>query len=170
MNNPMATGTLTTVEEYLNTSYSPDCDYVDGEVLERNVGEWDHARLQAALASYFYSREKQTGLLVVTEQRVQVTATRFRVPDICVIAGPSPNEQILHSPPFLCIEILFRDDRYTAIREKIDDYLRFGVKYVWVIDPATHRADVYSASGSTEVTDGILFTRDPDLAVPLSEL
>jgi len=42
----MATGTLVSVEEYLNTSYSPDCDYVDGEVLERNLGEREHSELQ----------------------------------------------------------------------------------------------------------------------------
>ena len=35
----MAVGTLVSVEEYLHTSYQPDCDYVDGEVQERNLGE-----------------------------------------------------------------------------------------------------------------------------------
>ncbi len=81
---------MVTVEEYLNTSYSPDCDFVDGRIVQRNVGEWDHSRLQAALASYFYTREKQFGLLVVTEQRVQVTATRFRIPDVCLVTAPAP--------------------------------------------------------------------------------
>ena len=27
------------LQEYLETSYRPDCDYLDGELLERNVGE-----------------------------------------------------------------------------------------------------------------------------------
>jgi hypothetical protein len=31
-----------TVAEYLRTVYEPDCDYVDGRVEERNVGEFDH--------------------------------------------------------------------------------------------------------------------------------
>jgi hypothetical protein len=35
----MATNVLIPVSEYLKTSYSPDCDYVDGEVQERNLGE-----------------------------------------------------------------------------------------------------------------------------------
>ena len=30
---------LIPVDEYLRTSYRPDCDYVDGEVLERNSGD-----------------------------------------------------------------------------------------------------------------------------------
>ena len=34
----MAVGIQVSVEEYLHTSYRPDCDYVDGEVQERNLG------------------------------------------------------------------------------------------------------------------------------------
>ena len=37
---------LVTVGEYLRTVYEPDCDYVDGRVEERNVGEFDHGLLQ----------------------------------------------------------------------------------------------------------------------------
>lgn len=43
----MPAETLISVEEYLATSYRPDCDYVDGQVLERNLGEWEHGSLQA---------------------------------------------------------------------------------------------------------------------------
>lgn len=45
----MATNTVIPVSEYLRTSYSPDCDYVDGEVQERNTGETDHGELQGEL-------------------------------------------------------------------------------------------------------------------------
>ncbi len=51
----MASRTLISVEEYLRTSYRPDCDYVDGEVLERNVGELDHSWLQTALSAYLFA-------------------------------------------------------------------------------------------------------------------
>jgi hypothetical protein len=32
-----------TLSEYLAASYRPDREYLDGELLERNVGEWDAA-------------------------------------------------------------------------------------------------------------------------------
>jgi Uma2 family endonuclease len=39
----MAT-TLVSVERYLRTSYPDgDCEYVDGEIVEPNLGEIDHA-------------------------------------------------------------------------------------------------------------------------------
>ena len=43
--------TLVSVEEYLRTSY-PDADreYIDGRIVERNVGEVDHSDLQTAIA------------------------------------------------------------------------------------------------------------------------
>jgi hypothetical protein len=55
----MATSSLVSVDEYLATSYRPDCDYVDGVLLERNAGEFDHGRLQTALAAFYYNHRKQ---------------------------------------------------------------------------------------------------------------
>jgi hypothetical protein len=55
----MASRTLISVEEYLRTSYRPDCEYVDGEVLERNMGEKSHAKLQKAILLYLSAREKE---------------------------------------------------------------------------------------------------------------
>src|ERR1700682_1260705 len=101
----MPTGELISVSEYLSTTYRPDCDYVDGVVLERNFGEYDHARLQGEVLAYFHARRKKWGLRAAPEQRVQVSLTRFRVPDVCVVVG-EPAEQIFRTPPFICIEIL----------------------------------------------------------------
>ena len=120
----MATGTLVSVEEYLNTSYDPDCDYVDGEVLERNLGEREHSELQAELIVYLATLRKKYGFHIFAEQRVQVRPTRFRIPDICVVLGKRPSTAIFVEPPFLCIEILSKEDRYSSMREKIADYLK----------------------------------------------
>jgi Uma2 family endonuclease len=166
----MSTAATVLLEEYLQTSYRPDCEYVDGELLERNVGEWDHSRLQGLLYRYLGNREKEWGILVVPEQRVQVKARRFRVPDITVLTGQAPTGGTITDPPFLCIEVLSPEDRMQQMQERIDDYLTFGVRYVWLIHPGTRRAFVYTAEGVREVKDGLLSTSDPDIRVPLSEL
>ena len=166
----MAAGTQISVSEYLSTSYRPDCDYVDGEVLERNVGEYDHAKLQKKLILYFGNREKQWHVHVVPEQRVQVSPTRFRVPDVCVVAGAEPDEQILTKPPMLCIEILSPEDTMSRTLDRVNDFLTFGVSRVWVLDPRTKRAYDYTAAGMREVKDGVLRTDDPQITVPLAEL
>lgn len=161
---------LVSVEEYLRTVYEPDCDYVDGVVLERNVGERDHADWQLEIAAYLRERRKQWNIYVAIEARVQVSRTRYRVPDICVFLEPRPDEQIFTHPPFLCIEILSPEDRMSRMQVKIDDYLSFGVPYVWVIDPQTHKGWIYTSQGMTEVRDGVLRTHEPEITVPLQEL
>jgi len=166
----MATATLVSVEQYLSTPYSPDCDYVDGVVLERNVGELNHSTVQGELYFWFRTRRRDLRTWAYTEQRVQVKPTRYRVPDVCVVVGEKPQEQIFTKPPFLCIEILSPDDRMSELLDKIGDYLEFGVRYVWVIDPTSRRAWVHTAAGSHEIRDLVLRTDNPEIAVPLAEI
>jgi len=161
---------LISVDEYLRTAYSPDCDYVDGEVQERNLGERDHSDLQGEFIHYFRARRRQWKVYAYPEQRVQVSPTRFRIPDVCVYAGDKPQEQVFRTPPFICIEVLSPDDRTSRVQQRIDDYLAFGVQYVWVIDPASRRAWVHTKDGVQEAKDHILRTENPALTVPLAEI
>ncbi|HYW42140.1 MAG TPA: Uma2 family endonuclease [Bryobacteraceae bacterium] len=164
----MRTDELISVREYLSTSYDPDCDYVDGVVVERNVGEKDHGKLQKALIMYFEMRRREWGTFVIQEQRVQVSPTRFRIPDVCVVLGPEPSEQIFTTPPFICIEVLSPEDRMAAMQERVDDYMRMGVSYVWIINPRNRKAYRGTSTGFHEVTE--LRTENPEMAVPLEAL
>jgi Uma2 family endonuclease len=163
--------TLVSVEEYLNTSFDDgDREYVDGVIVERNLGEKAHSKSQRKLVIFFGGLEHTLRTYCFPEQRVQVTATRFRVPDVCVYIGEEPEEEIFRTPPFLVVEILSKDDRASDLQEKIDDYLAFGVAFVWVIDPRRRAGIVHTAEGSWEARDGVLTTRDPNIDLPLAEL
>jgi Uma2 family endonuclease len=165
----MATRTLIPVEEYLRTVYRPDCDYVDGEVVERNWGERDHGRLQLRLGAYFLARQAQWNTYAIVEQCVQVRPGKFRVPDVCVVLG-STQEQVLTTPPFLCVEILTPEDRMSRLQERIDDYFAMGVANVWVVDPARRCAFYATAAGDLHRVTDALRTNDPVLEIPLSEI
>jgi Uma2 family endonuclease len=156
--------TLVSVEEYLHTSYSPDREYVDGVVLERNLGEKPHSKILTRLAFLLMHGKR---IQPWVEQRVQVSPTRFRVPDVCVTVG-EPAEDIFTTPPLICIEILSPEDRLARLQEKIDDYLDFGVRHVWVIDPATRRAYACDRAGMHLITE--LATSDPELRIPLDQV
>jgi len=166
----MSTAVFVPVSEYLDAVYRPDREYIDGEVLERNLGELDHSRFQMLLSRYLSNREKQWGIVVLPEQRVQVKATRFRVPDVTVVSGPLPTTSILREAPFLCIEILSKGDSMDDVQERIDDYLAFGVPHVWVVNPRKLRAFHYTVDGIKEAKDGILRTTNPEIVVPILEL
>jgi Uma2 family endonuclease len=164
----MRTEELISVREYLTTDYSPDGDYVDGVVEERNLGERDHAQLQGAVMMYFYERRKQWNVRVYPSLRMQVSPARFRVADACVFAGLEPDEQIPSAPPLISIEILSPEDRLSKVRERVDDYLHFGVLYVWLLDPRTRKAYRCTAEGMLEVAE--LRTELPAMAVPVVSL
>lgn len=164
----MATGTLISVEKYLSTVYEPECEYVEGEVVDRNVGELDHSAVQTIVTAILYNQRREAGIHVFTEVRVQVAARRFRVPDITVLTKPG-NGRIVREAPFLCIEILSPEDRAGRMQEKIDDYFSFGVRYVWVIDPRNRKGWVYTSEGRIEKT-GVLTTQNPGLRLPLEDL
>ena len=164
----MAVGTATSVEEYLSTTYHPDCDYVDGEVQERNVGEWNHARLQSMILKWLLDREERFRCRAAVEARLQVRPDRFRIPDIMLIRADAADEQIVRTPPLLCIEILSRGDTLNQIWDRIDEYFAMGVPVCWIIDPRKGRAVRAKPGTWAEVTDGIL--RAGEIEMPLAEV
>jgi Uma2 family endonuclease len=166
----MAAATQISVDEYLKTTYRPDRDYVDGEVQERNLGERDHSRPQMRLIMFFGAREREWGIIVMPEQRVQVTPNRFRIPDVCVLPKDAPNEQIVTAAPLICIEILSKDDSFSSIVDRLDDYVSMGVANIWVIDPHKRRAYTYGTDGTIEASDGQLRVANSSISVPLASI
>jgi Uma2 family endonuclease len=165
-----AVSNLVPVEEYLHTLYRPDCDYVDGTLVERNVGKVTHSMAQQELVAYLRERRALWNMFVLQEVRVQVRPTGYRVPEVCAVLGGRPDEEIITKPPFLCVEILSPEDRQNRMQERIDDYLRFGVGYVWLINPQARRAWIYTQDEIREVRDGLLRTAEPEWIVPLAEV
>lgn len=163
----MATALHIPLKDYLKSSFRPDREYVDGEIRERNVGKYEHARVQALLAMWFGRHEKAWGYQVVTEQRVQVSPTRVRIPDVTVLAsGPQPD--VITAPPALVIEILSPEDSYSDTQERAQDYRTMGVETVWIIDPKTRTGRM--CSGPEWVESARLEVKGTPLHVVLADI
>lgn len=131
----MATPSAVPVEEYLRTTYHPDMEYLEGQLVERHVGEYFHSRLQSLIIGILLLRERERRFRVFTEQRVKVSdGPRYRIPDICVKALPHQVTPILLKPD-LAIEVVSPDDQAAEMLAKIGDYLAAGIPYIWVVDP-----------------------------------
>lgn len=155
--------TLLSIDEYLHTSYKPDVDFVDGEIEERNLGEFEHARLQYVLASFFFAKEKAWGIQGVVEQRIRVSPSRVRICDLAILRTDAPREKVTQTPPLICIEILSPEDRLSRAERVLADYLAMGVPNLWLIDPLRRSAYTFDAAG--------LHHADPTrLAVPSSPI
>jgi len=163
----MATILQIPLNEYLGMSYRPDREYVDGEIRERNVGKYEHARIQAMLARWFGNHEQEWGVQVVTEQRVKVSPTRVRVPDVALLPlGAQPD--VIVDPPLLVIEILSPEDSYSDTQERAQDYRAMGVGTVWIIDPKTRTGRM--CSGAEWVEASRLAVKGTPLYVELAEI
>ena len=110
------------------------------------------------------------GVFALQEWRLRLGEGHYRVPDLSIVAGPEPEEDVLSTPPLVCVEIFSPEDRMSRMLEKIAGYLAFGVRYVWVLDPRTRKAYVYSDARIDETQDGILRIEGSPVEIPLSEV
>jgi Uma2 family endonuclease len=159
----MATSTtLISLEEYLQTSYKPDCDFVDDHIEERNVGKFDHNRMQTLAVAWFVTQEKNWGVIALTEQRTRVSGRRVRIPDVCLIRAETPREQVTETPPLLCIEVMSPEDRISRTTKVLDDFAAMGVEHLWIIDPIDRVGYIYQPGGKLQlVTDRLAIPETP---------
>src|SRR5687768_14256938 len=100
---------LVPVEEYLKSSYEPDMEYVDGALVERNLGRKKHSRLQALIPILLAQCEQQYATRVFVEQRIRVSERRYRIPDVCLMAVEHTTDEVFVDAPLLIVEILSPD-------------------------------------------------------------
>jgi len=161
---------LVPVEEYLRTSYEPDVDYVDGYLVDRHVGENEHSELQTQLATILRNHSETWRIRAYVEHRVQVTAKRYRVPDVCVMPRTWRKTPIILEAPMLCIEVLSPEDTFSRTQVKCRDYLAMGVPEVWIFDPEERSAFVMRGEARTEHRAGTLHLAGTEVQINLTEL
>jgi len=138
---------LLSIEEYLNTSYKPDVHFVDGEIEERIVGEYEHGKIQGFIHFLFTLHQDAWGTDAVVEQRIRVKSSRVRVCDVAVLLADTPLEEVTITPPLICIEILSPEDRLPRAERVLADYFAMGVPHIWLVDPLRRTAYTYDSTG-----------------------
>lgn len=161
---------LWTVREYLRTSWSPDREFVDGRIEERNLGEKEHSIIQRYLTFLFMLKRAEWRAEVFPELRTQTQSKRFRVPDVLVMRAGDAFERYVTRPPLIAIEILSPEDTLRGIQEKAGEYRTFGVEHIWIIDPAPRIAYQYTGSALEEILTGELTVPGTPIRVVLSEM
>lgn len=148
----MAVQTLITPEEYLQTAFDgADCEFVDGKILERHLGENPHSTAQARLVEIFCEARKRHPLHSRPELRMQLAPTRFRIPDVAVFHPRKPVDVVPSDPPCIVIEIVSPEDRHTDIVKKLEEYRTWGVPHIWLADPSPRQLSIYEEKGLVAV-------------------
>jgi Uma2 family endonuclease len=127
---------LVSVDEYLNTSYEYDMEYVDGVLVERGMPTLAHSLLQRLLMSWFARFDEEMGFMALQEVRTQIVErARYRIPDTMLCPLPLPGGKVCDIVPLAVIEVLSPDDTLSSTRDRFEDYSRIGVHALVLMDP-----------------------------------
>jgi Uma2 family endonuclease len=142
--------TLISIDEYLHTDYKPDVHFVNGELEERNVGKYDHGKIQGWIFQIFNLNSAAWNTDVTVEQRIQIDSSNVRIADVAIMRSDAPREEVISVPPLICVEVLSPDDRLSRARLVLADYFAMGVPNIWLIDPLRRAAFTFDAKGLHE--------------------
>jgi Uma2 family endonuclease len=181
----MSAATRLSLDEYLALEETkPYLEFVCGEVVPKPMPDDVHAFIQFFLASVlrpFLSRTKlgRGG----SEWRFifgPPGQERAFVPDVSVVLqdrltpGNSLVRQHLRLAPDLAIEILSPNQHAGHFADKLQFYLRHGVRLVWVIDPDGGKVFVFSpdADPQTLTAGDVLDGGDvlPGFSLPVADI
>ena len=137
------------VEEYLALAFPdrPEPDYVHGEVVERALPTPNHSHIQARLILLFAPLLQRVRLELLPELRVRIEPRLFRVVDLAIYRDRRPEGRFGTTPAFIAIEIVSPDDNYHNLTQRLEDYRRWGVPHVWLIDPWLKRLYEHTEAG-----------------------
>jgi Uma2 family endonuclease len=147
-----------TPEELLAMPDGGHFELIDGELTERNMSLLS-SRVAVRLARRLdvHCEEHDLGWVVDAECGYACfpwKPGRIRRPDVSFIAAgrlPSLEERsegYVTIPPDLAVEVVSPNDRVGELDEKVDEYLRAGVRLVWVVRPAARAVQVFRGDRS----------------------
>jgi Uma2 family endonuclease len=124
-------------------------ELVDGEIVMSPAG-LRHEQIVARLIARLWGFVSPRGLGEVfgSSAGYRLPGGNVRSPDVSFVAagrlpeGPAPSG-FGELAPDLAVEVLSPGDDSRTVLDKVGEYLRAGVRVVWVIDPDARRAAIY---------------------------
>jgi Uma2 family endonuclease len=142
------------VEEYLNATYQPDCEYDNGQLIQRaRLGAREGA-VKARLLAYFREIEDAVNARALEDQRIRIVeGKRYRLADLCLVRRPHASARVLVRSPLVVIEIPRPGERPGLTLSRLSDFFQTGVPHLWAVDPAGRRIFAVSRYGIHDVTE-----------------
>ncbi len=159
----MATKTRLSLEEFLAMPGIDEqrLELLDGEVVEKVSSRWGHGRIAFVLARHL----DRLGFVSV-EPRAVIPETAGRgpsapIPDVAFYtSAPPARDEWMSRPPDIAIEVLSPGQSRTEMRAKVDVYVSFGVRSVWVVDMERESVDIYEADARTTLSGDMQIRSD----------
>lgn len=147
---------LMTVDEYWDFVNRPEnvdrfFELHRGEVIELPRPKKPHGIVCIRIATQLqnYADRVGRGYVLSNDTGVVLAEAPGTVvgPDVAYCADANTYDEVepkwAETPPILVVEVLSPDDKMSKVNEKIADYLKAGVKVVWLADPELKTVTVY---------------------------
>lgn len=151
---------LMTVEEFACLPDPPQggkMELVDGRVVTMPPTSGDHGERSIDIGSALRAFARVHGLGRVG---TEIGFTLARDPDIVFgpdvaflteeqVAESNWEEGFIEGPPTLAVEVVSPNDRAAEVQAKVESYLRYGTRRVWVVEPKTKTVTVHRPGGDS---------------------
>ena len=140
------------LQDYLDAEFEDRApEYVDGEIVERPMTSLLHAKVQSEFHLLLGATAKKHGLQAYVEAPMRVSPEKIRIPDVALFEGGEPAGRLADRAPLLIVEILSPSDTLKTLRRRMLEFLRFGVRHIWLADPETRELFVVTESDIRQV-------------------
>jgi Uma2 family endonuclease len=149
---PLGTATGKDVVAAAEAAEKHLCELIDGVLVEKAVGA-SESLLAAILIEVLgaFVRKHDLGVVLGEGGMLQILPQQVRIPDVCFIAWERlpgeafPKEPVPDLVPNLAMEVLSEGNTRKELERKLQDYFQAGVQMVWLIQPRTQTAAVYTS-------------------------
>jgi Uma2 family endonuclease len=127
-------------------------ELINGELKTMPLAGHNHGRITVRLSSPMAQFVWDNGLgeVFTAETGFKLTSNPDTVlgPDVCFIAKErvervGSRDGYFEGPPDLAVEVLSPSERSGQVSKKVSQWLFFGAKQVWVVNPKTRTVDVH---------------------------
>jgi Uma2 family endonuclease len=173
-----------TEKDVLAVRESPErrlCELVDGVLVEKPIGTKE-SMLASLLVHYFWSylAQQDLGIVLGADGFVRLLPDLVRIPDVSFISWEKlperklPDQAIADLVPDLAVEVLSASNTRKEMKRKLRECFQAGVRLVWLIQPKTETAAVYTSPTKCQfiAADQALDGGDvlPGFSLPLKQL
>jgi Uma2 family endonuclease len=153
----VAAGGLLTPDDFVAIPGEREFELVEGRLVERNGGNVAGlvgSRLACKLHDYVEAHD--LGLIFNSGAGFQLSAATIRKPSVSFVSrGRLPDDMPSSGydalAPDLVVLVLAPNDKAVEVDFKREEYLRAGVRLIWIVSPETRTIQVYRGDGSTSL-------------------
>ena len=148
-----------TPDDLLTITRDAIFELVDGELVEKKMSiesSWIGMRVGRILGSFAEDEEHPLGWVFGSDCGYQcfgASALKVRKPDVSFVSlGKLPERRFSGGyakfAPDLAVEVISYHDTMEEVELKIEEYLKAGIRSIWVVHPRARVIDVYRQDGT----------------------